>query len=216
MTDTVPESYTFALPAGWLHVPKGDYATWMERTLEAVPAPTQASDSWRAEVGTLFEEARAADHTQSVLDSYMTAGPLPGTSVAASMTISRVSMTVADGHSTSDILLARSLAAGAEVIEVARTAAVLVPLESAAPPVDRSARVLSSTGAFIEVPGHADFIIAIVFTVVSEHPEVLEELRHAERNVNEALLTLFRALLATFRWADADGRVLPSPEDIRG
>lgn len=215
MTDVIPESYTFALPAGWLHVPEGDYAAWMSRTIPTMPPSAQTSDSWRTAAGNLFEEARAADHTQTVLDSYITAGRLPGTSITASLTISQASVIIAEGRSVTDFLLARSLAPGAEVVEVAQTAAVLVPLENATPTDDRPGRVLSTTGAFIEVPGHADFIITAVFTVLSEHAEALEGLRQAEHHVNDALVALFRALLATFRWTDADGRVLPPVERNR-
>lgn len=210
-----PASYALALPSGWLHLSAGtpdEMLRQADRSFSFNPG-----DSWRAEVGSLFEAASAPDTSQSVLDTFMTSGPVPGTSIAASMTVARAAVAEAVNHSAEDVLLARSLAAGAEVLSVAGSVAVLTPLSQPSAMPQGSARVLSSTSVLLAVPQRDDFILALVFTVLTDQAPTGPGMHAAEVRVNSSLVELFRALLTTFRWIDETGAVMQtSPGEHEG
>lgn len=202
----IPASYALALPAGWIHLSAGtpdEMLRQADRSFASSPG-----DNWRAEVGSLFEAAYAPDTSHSVLDTFMTSGPVPGTSIAASITVARAALAEAVNHSAEDVLLARSLGAGAEVLSVAGSVAVLTPLDQPPALPRGSARVLSSTSVLLAVPQRDDFLLALVFTVLTDQAPTGPDLHAAETRVNSSLVELFRALLTTFRWIDDGGAVM--------
>lgn len=197
-------SYAIAVPAQWAHIPLGDPDEMLARAAASVPASDD--DQWRAEMGALFAEVVTADSNRSLLDAYITVGPVPGTAVSASVTVARADLAHAPRRTSTDYLLARALTDGAEVIDVAGAVGVLTPGDPAETGFSAPSRVVRAENAFIQVPGRDDFVLICSFNAVTNEPRITA-LADAEHHIGASLSELFRALLSTLRWVDECGSV---------
>lgn len=206
----VISSYAMAVPAGWIHIPVGD----REGMLDVVSSVVEntSEDSWRATIGSLFDTALASDANGRLLDTYMTQGPLPGTAIAANITVARVEVLPSDDHGVEELLLARLTRDGARVRSIGGSVGVVsATLRDSERPDEDSADVLARETALLQVPGQDHLVLAMVFSVVA-HTGGDRPGAESERNVVHALSDLFDAMLGTFRWVDHTGAVVPSAE----
>lgn len=197
-------SYAIAVPAQWAHIPLGDPDEMLAHASGSIPASDD--DHWRAEMGALFTEVVTADSNRSLLDAYITVGPVPGTAVSASLTVARADLAHAPQRTSTDYLLARAVTDGAEVIDVAGAVGVLTPRDPAETDSSTPSRVVRAENAFIQVPGRDDFLLICSFNAVTNEPPIAA-LADAEQHIGASLSELFRALLSTVRWVDECGDI---------
>jgi hypothetical protein len=203
----VAASYAIVIPPGWLHTPAGTPLQMIDSARRQL-AET-ADDGWVPAAGSRFEQVVRADEERRLLDAYLTAGPLPGTAVSASITVARVEITEQPGADPDDLLLAR-VARGAEVCDVGGAVGVLWSLAPAEreDSGDPDVRLLDRTMVLARVPGHDDFLLTIVLSVVTPVVTTSDEFSDAEASVTSAVNELFRALVTTFRWLGRDRAVI--------
>lgn len=206
-------SYAMAVPAGWTHIAVSDRESMLD-VIDSVVEDT-AGTPWRATIGSLFDAALASDPNGRLLDTYMTQGPVPGTAVAANITVARVEIAPSQDHGVDELLLTQLARGESRVRSVGGSVAVVsaTPGEPEQAP-DESMEVLARQTALLQVPGQDSFLLALVFTVVTsstgDRPGPEPELQ-----VVRALSDLFDAMLGTFRWVDGRGAVVPLAEGQR-
>ena len=194
-------SYSVVVPPGFIRIPGGAgpetaLAAVLDQLYETSPGP---------EFETRFVEALRrigdADVHHAVLDSYITAGPVPDAGVACSIVFAAVPVT-RSAHSDLDRLLLARVAAGATPTVVGGDPAVSWELEAAAP--HERERVLRRRAVLARVVGHDHLLVSIVLTVVAdEAPET-----RGREEVADAFVELFDAVLTTVRWRDDGGRLI--------
>lgn len=112
---TVAASYSIVVPPGFVRVPGGvepaEAAAAVAAQLGDQPeaGTATAPDDWRLRLGSALERALAADADGRLLDSYLSAGPLPGTDIVCSIVVATVPVTRAE-HADLDCLLLRRVA----------------------------------------------------------------------------------------------------------
>jgi len=194
-------SYSVVVPPGFVRIPGGAgpetaLALVREQLPEVEPSPefeTRFVDALR--------RAGEADTHHAVLDSYITAGPLPDVGVACSIVFAAVP-TIPSEHSDLDRSLLARVAAGATATAVGGDPAVTWELETQAP--HERDRVLRRRAVLSRVVGQDDLLISIVLTVVADTgPDV-----PGRGEVADALVELFEAVLTTVRWRDEQGRLI--------
>jgi hypothetical protein len=197
----VGASYSVVVPPGFLRIPGG---AGPETALALVTEQLGESDLG-AEFETRFVDALRrvgeADRHHVVLDSYVTAGPVPDVGVACSIVFAAVP-TVSGPHSDLDRLLLSRVAAGATAAAVGGDPAVTWELETRAP--DGPEHVLRRRVVLARVVGHDHLLVSIVLTVVAD----ARDDSPARGEVADAFVELFEAVLTTVRWRDEAGRLI--------
>lgn len=229
---TVAASYSIVVPPGFVRVPGGLDAREAAAVVAAQlgePAESEAGAAtadWRLRFGSALGRALAADVHGQVLDSYLSAGPLPGTDVVCSIVVATVPVT-RSGHADLDRLLLRRVAThGAEPFVLAGDPAVVWDdFDSDTPSGgtgDRGDGVVGLTPlrrrtVLARIAGHDDRLISLVLTVGAAagaeaapgeaNPDDDTD-AHARRRIVDALVDVFDAMVSTFRWRDAESRLV--------
>lgn len=234
---TVAASYSIVVPPGFVRVPGGmdapDAAAFVAAQLgeqsdlwaEATP------DDWRLRFGSALASALAADVNGRVLDSYLSAGPLPGTGIVCSIVVATVPVTRSEHADLDRLLLRRVATHGAAPFVLAGDPAVVwddpaagAPPHGARAALDEAAELapLRRRTVLARIAGHDDRLITLVLTIGSaqagatasvesatepetEHEPEAEPDADARIRVVDALTDVFDAMLSTFRWRDAEG-----------
>jgi hypothetical protein len=229
----VAASYSIVVPPGFVRVPGGldaREAAAVVATQIGEPSAAEkmsAPEDWRLRFGSAFERALAADVHGRVLDSYLSAGPLPGTDIVCSVVVATVPVT-RSRHADLDRLLLRRVAThGAEPFVLAGDPAVVWD----DPAGDTSAldgdtatagggdmaddvaglTPLRRRTVLARVAGRDDRLITLVLTVGSTttaeaaRSDVTSD---AQRRIADALADVFDAMVSTFRWRDAESRLV--------
>jgi hypothetical protein len=231
----VAASYSIVVPPGFVRVlgglDAGDAVAAVaaqlgeQPDLGTVPAP----EDWRLRFGSAFERALAADVHGRVLDSYLSAGPLPGTDIVCSIVVATVPVT-RSGHADLDrLLLRRVVTHGADPFLLAGDPAVVWDdLAGDTPSLDGdTASVAESDGrgpvagldvlrrrsVLARVAGHDDRLISLVLTIGSATAaEAASGEIHGDADARgrivDALVDVFDAMVSTFRWRDAESRLV--------
>jgi hypothetical protein len=194
-------SYSVVVPPGFVRIPGGAgpetaLATVLDQLGETHPAP-----EFRTRFVDALRRAGEADAHHAVLDSYITAGPVPDVGVACSVVFAAVP-TVPSQHSDLDRLLLARVAAGATAVVVGGDPAVTWELETRAP--HDPGRVLRRRAVLARVVGHDHLLVSIVLTVVAD----ARDDSPARGEVADAFVELFEAVLTTVRWRDEAGRLI--------
>lgn len=231
---TVAASYSIVVPPGFVRVPGGmdapDAAAFVAAQLGEQPdLETEATpDDWRLRFGSALGHALSADVNGRVLDSYLSAGPLPGTDVVCSIVVATVPVTRSE-HADLDRLLLRRVAtheaapfvlAGDPAVVWDDPAAEAPPQGAhAAPDETADLTPLRRRTVLARVAGHDDRLVTLVLTIGSAQtgatasgesatgPEP-EPDADARTRIVDALTEVFDAMLSTFRWRDAEGRLV--------
>ena len=229
---TVAASYSIVVPPGFVRVPGGmdapDAVAFVAVQLGEQPdLGTEATvDDWQLRFGSALASALAADANGRVLDSYLSAGPLPGTDIVCSIVVASLPV-IRSEHADLDRLLLRRVAThGAAPIVLAGDPAVVwddpaaeAPPQGALAAPDEAADLtpLRRRTALARVAGHDDRLVTLVLTIGSaqagatasgESATETEPDAHARARIVDALADVFDAMLSTFRWRDAEGRLV--------
>ncbi|ROS50495.1 hypothetical protein [Frigoribacterium sp. PhB24] len=221
---TVAASYSIVVPPGFVRVPgemtAPDAAAFVAAQLGDPPAPGTATapDDWRLRFGSALGRALAADGHGRVMDSYLSGGPLPGTDIVCSIVVATVPVTRSEHADLDRLLLRRVATQGANPIVLAEDPAVVWDDSGGAfAPGSRNARLdgpraltpLRRRTVLARIAGHDDRLISLVLTVGSATPDAPDEGdADAQARVVGALTDVFDAMLSTFRWRDAGGRLV--------
>lgn len=225
---TVAASYSIVVPPGFVRVPGGldaqEAAAVVAAQLGEPPASETgaASQDWRLRFGSALGRALAADVHGRVLDSYLTTGPLPGTDVVCSIVVATMPVT-RSGHADLDRLLLRRVAThGADPFVLAGDPAVVwndsgVDTASGG---ERDGRdgvgglaPLRCRTVLARIAGHDDRLISLVLTVgvaarAEAAPGDVDVDVDARGRIADALVDVFDAMVSTFRWRDAESRLV--------
>ena len=227
---TVAASYSIVVPPGFVRVPGGldarEAAAVVAAQLGEPPASETgaATPDWRLRFGSALGRALAADVHGRVLDSYLTAGPLPGTDVVCSIVVATVPVT-RSGHADLDRLLLRRVAThGAEAFVLAGDPAVVWDGfggdTASGGKSDGGEGVASLTPlrrrtVLARIAGHDDRLISLVLTVgaaasgeASPGDVDADTDADARGRIADALVDVFDAMVSTFRWRDAESRLV--------
>lgn len=209
----VGEGYAIMVPRGWVQIPG---RLRPEMAFDAVVDQLgsvlggEVPSEFSQRVGSGLIEARTADAAGSVIDSFVTAGPLPGTGTTASVVVSVVPVTPRSSDDLDRLLIGR-VARGATALGVGGEPAVVWD-ESLGhgPPRASSGRVVRRRTALSRVTGRLDRLASATLTVLedSEGDPAPSIPREDHEAVADALVGLFDAMLTTVRWLDAEGRVI--------
>jgi hypothetical protein len=169
--------------------------------------PKGVDPTWRVVVGARFEAAVSADFERRLLDAYVTAGPVAGTGLTASITVSTVDITEEDGADPDRLLLARVTTNAATPLDLDGSVGVLWTAEV---PIDPDADVpmhhaFPQRVVLARIPGVPGLLLTLVLSVSSAVVEAAPPLRSAELEIVGAFETMFEALLTTFRWTGTGG-----------
>jgi hypothetical protein len=233
---TVAASYSIVVPPGFVRVPGGmdapDAAAFIAAQLgEQSDLGSEATpDDWRLRFGSALGRALVADVNGRVLDSYLSAGPLPGTDVVCSIVVATVPVTRSEHADLDRLLLRRVATQGAAPFVLAGDPAVVWddPATEAPPPgapaaPDETADLtpLRRRTVLAHVAGHDDRLVTVVLTIGSAQAAVTasgesatetetepEPDADARTRIVDALAEVFDAMLSTFRWRDAEGRLV--------
>jgi hypothetical protein len=199
--DSRGASYSVVVPPGFIRIPGGaSPETALALVLDQL-AVTEALPEFETRFVDAMRRAGEADAHHAVLDTFVTAGPLSDVGVACSVVFAAV-LTVASEHSDLDRLLLARISGGASALVVGGDPAVAWELE--APVLAEPERVLRRRAVLSRVVGHDDLLVSIVCTVVGdEGPELPRR-----REVADALVELFDAMLTTVRWRDDRGLLI--------
>jgi hypothetical protein len=220
----VAASYSIVVPPGFVRVPGGidapDAAAFVASQVGDEPdsgAPT-TPDDWRLRFGSALGRALAADVDGRVLDSYLSAGPLPGTDIVCSIVVATVPVTLSEHADLDRLLLRRVATHGAAPVVLAGDPAVVwddarpaVSPESTRPSGDETAALtpLRRRTVLARIAGHDDRLLTLVLTIGSASAAASKETDTAVRTpIVDALVEVFDAMLSTFRWRDAEGRLV--------
>ena len=229
---TVAASYSIVVPPGFVRVPGGmdapDAAAFVAEQLGDQPAPGTgtAPDDWRLRFGSALGRALAADVNGRVLDSYLSAGPLPGTDIVCSIVVASVPVTRTPHADLDRLLLRRVATHGAAPIVLAGDPAVVWTDPAAEAPAqdDRAApdevadlTPLRRRTVLTRVAGHDDRLLTLVLTIGSAtdasaapgdaDADAGSDI-DARTRIVDAVTDVFDAMLSTFRWRDAEGRLV--------
>ncbi|KQO47861.1 hypothetical protein ASG28_10660 [Frigoribacterium sp. Leaf415] len=207
-----------------------DAAAFVAAQLGDQPAPGTgtAPDDWRLRFGSALGRALVADVNGRVLDSYLSAGPLPGTDVVCSIVVATVPVTRSEHADLDRLLLRRVATHGATPFVLAGDPAVVwddpateAPPSGAHSALDETADLtpLRRRTVLARVAGHDDRLVTLVLTIGSAEAGVTasgesatetetEPDADARTRIVDALNDVFDAMLSTFRWRDADGRLV--------
>ena len=231
---TVAASYSIVVPPGFVRVPGGmdaaDAAAFVAAQLgdQTAPGTGTAPDDWRLRFGSALGRALVADVNGRVLDSYLSAGPLPGTDVVCSIVVATVPVTRSEHADLDRLLLRRVATHGAAPIVLAGDPAVVwddpaaEALPEGAPAAPNEAADLTPLRrrtVLARVAGHDDRLVTLVLTIGSAQAGVTasgesatetepEPDADARTRIVDALTEVFDAMLSTFRWRDAEGRLV--------
>ena len=229
---TVAASYSIVVPPGFVRVPGGmdapDAAAFVAEQLGDQPAPGTgtAPDDWRMRFGSALGRALAADVNGRVLDSYLSAGPLPGTDIVCSIVVASLPVTRSEHADLDRLLLRRVATHGAAPIVLAGDPAVVwddpaaeAPQQGSLAAPDEAADLtpLRRRTVLARVAGHDDRLLTLVLTIGSaqagatasgESATETEPDADARARIVDALTDVFDAMLSTFRWRDAEGRLV--------
>jgi hypothetical protein len=226
----VAASYSIVVPPGFVRVPGGldarEAAAVVAAQLGEAPASETgaATPDWRLRFGSALGRALAADVHGRVLDSYLTAGPLPGTDVVCSIVVATVPVT-RSGHADLDRLLLRRVAThGAEPFVLAGDPAVVwddfggnTASGDEGDGRDGAAGLtpLRRRTVLARIAGHDDRLISLVLTVgaaasaeASPGDVDADTDADARGRIADALVDVFDAMVSTFRWRDAESRLV--------
>ena len=229
---TVAASYSIVVPPGFVRVPGGmdapDAVAFVAVQLGEQPdLGTEATvDDWRLRFGSALASALAADANGRVLDSYLSAGPLPGTDIVCSIVVASLPVTRSEHADLDRLLLRRVATHGAAPIVLAGDPAVVwddpaaeAPPQGALAAPDEAADLtpLRRRTVLARVAGHDDRLVTLVLTIGSaqagatasgESATETEPDADARARIVDALTDVFDAMLSTFRWRDAEGRLV--------
>jgi hypothetical protein len=231
---TVAASYSIVVPPGFVRVPGGmdapDAAAFVAAQLGDQPdSGTEATPGdWRLRFGSVLTSALAADVNGRVLDSYLSAGPLPGTHIVCSIVVATVPVTRSEHADLDRLLLRRVATHGATPLVLAGDPAVVWDdPTSEAPPQGAHAAPDDATDltplrrrtVLARVAGHDDRLVTLVLTIGSAQARATasggsatetetEPDADARTRIVDALTDVFDAMLSTFRWRDAEGRLV--------
>lgn len=199
--DSRGASYSVVVPPGFVRIPGGaGPETALALVLDQLPV-TEALPEFETRFVDAMRRVGEADAHHAVLDTFVTAGPLSGVGVACSVVFAALP-TLASEHSDLDRLLLARVAAGATALVVGGDPGVTWELETRA--LAGPEKVLRRRAVLARVVGNDDLLVSIVCTVVGEGgPEAPER-----REVADALVELFDAMLTTVRWRDDRGRLI--------
>jgi hypothetical protein len=200
-TDSRGASYSVVVPPGFVRIPGGaGPETALALVLDQLPV-TEALPEFETRFVDAMRRVEEVDAHHAVLDTFVTEGPLSGVGVACSVVFAIVP-TLASEHRDLDRLLLARVAAGATALVVGGDPAVTWEPETR--PLAGAEKVLRRRAVLARVVGNDDLLVSIVCTVVGERgPEVPEQ-----REVADALVELFDAMLTTVRWRDDRGRLI--------
>lgn len=223
---TVAASYSIVVPPGFVRVPGGLDAPEATAVVAAQLGELAESEAgaatadWRLRFGSALGRALSADVHGQVLDSYLSTGPLPGTDIVCSIVVATVPVT-RSGHADLDRLLLRRVAThGAEPFVLAGDPAVVwddFDSDTASGGTgDRSDGVVGLTPlrrrtVLARIAGHDDRLISLVLTVgVAARAEAApgDADADARGRIADALVDVFDAMVSTFRWRDAESRLV--------
>ena len=229
---TVATSYSIVVPPGFIRVPGGmeapDAAAFVAAQLGDQPDPGtgKAPDDWQLRFGSALGRALAADVQGRVLDSYLSAGPLPGTDIVCSIVVATVPVTRSEHADLDRLLLRRVATHGAAPFVLAGDPAVVWddPAAEASPQGTHAApdetadlTPLRRRTVLARVAGHDDRLVTLVLTIGSAQAGVTASGESATEpqqdadsptRIVDALTEVFDAMLSTFRWRDAEGRLV--------
>ena len=221
---TVAASYSIVVPPGFVRVPGGmgtpDATAFVVAQLGDQPdsGTGTAHDGWQLRFGSALDRALVADVDGRVLDSYLSAGPLPGTDVVCSIVVATVPVTWSEHADLDRLLLRRVATHGANPIVLAGDPAVVWNDSGGqSEPDGRTARLggaadltpLRRRTVLARITGHHDRLITLVLTIGSATADVSDESDlDARRRIVDALTEVFDAMVSTFRWRDAEGRLV--------
>jgi hypothetical protein len=202
--------YAVMVPRGWVQVPgrvrpETAFDAVVDQLGSVLGGEVPVPFAQRVDSGLI--EADAADADGRVLDSYLTAGPLPDTCLTASVVVAVVPVTP---RPTKDLdrLLLRRVARGATALGVGGEPAVLWDESVGGEPTrDSSGRVVRRRTALSRVTGQLDRLVSATLTVF-ETTDLATGTTTDDADVADALVELFDAMLTTVRWLDAEGRVI--------
>jgi len=202
--------YAVMVPRGWVQIP-GQLQP--EMAFDAVVDQLgsvlggEVPPEFAQRVGSGLIEARAADVDGHVLDSYVTAGPLPDTGTTASIVVTVVPVTARSTDDLDRLLLGR-VGRGATALGVGGEPAVVWSETGGGQPArDSPSRVVRRRTMLSRVTGQRDRLMSATLTVL-ETRERTADTAAASDAVADALVELFDAMLTTVRWLDAEGRVI--------
>ena len=144
-----------------------------------------------------------------VLDTYVTAGPVPGCGVSLSIVVT--SVTVEDAGQRAGPRESFAGARGRQSLLIGGEPAICVSSVSSGAewPVTGGMRVLRAKTVISCVPGDDDVLISFAVMVAQleggASPDTSEDETQA---VADALVELFDAMMTTVRWLDDQGRVI--------
>lgn len=145
----------------------------------------------------------------TVLDTYVTAGPVPGCGVGLSIVVTAAPAQGTSRHVPPRVAFetagdARSLTVGGEP-----AICVASPGPSARSPSAGAGRVLRAKTILSCVPGDDDTVISFALLVAQLDGAASPEVSDIETEaVADALVELFDAMMTTVRWLDEQGRVI--------
>lgn len=204
----IAHSYLLMKPPGFVHVPGGVQA---EVALDAVVrqlGDAEVTPEFENAFGAALSSVVEADGAGVVLDSFVTAGPLQETGMTASIVVA--SVPVRDGSDADlDRLLLGRVTRGADALAVGGEPAVAWDDEPPSQPragAQPNGRVLRRRTALSRVTGADDVLVSLVLMVVEAREVGLDQ--GVTRQIADALVELFDAVLTTVRWVDDHGRVL--------
>lgn len=204
-----PERYSIALPAGWVRV--AGRIDPEEATRRAVAGAIEGGASegdWTTELGSQLQEVLQADTFRLVLDSYVPAGGIPGTSIACSVVMAAVEVDAAPSDDLDELLLVRCTANRGQLLQIAGAPAVRwwERERLTADLVPPGTRGLGQRVVLTRVPERSDLLLVLRLTVVTraETPQDDDDVA-GEQMVVKALGVLFDAMSASVQWRTEDG-----------
>ncbi|MGN6608472.1 MAG: hypothetical protein ACTHMS_15865 [Jatrophihabitans sp.] len=193
--DLAPGAFRLALPAGWVRLDvRGDLDATVREAVESVRPPDLPRDEWaprRAKLEGLLRTAAAGAASIDALGLYLPLGGMHGMSIPASFVVAEATQLA--GGSVQEVLTALAAAPGAALASVdgepsVRTDEVVTPARPSGgvevPPTRRVAYVFPAP--------HSSRWLTVTCSVLA-----VEE---AAAPVVGALVTLFDAVMTTFRW----------------
>jgi hypothetical protein len=206
---TTPERYSIAVPAGWVRIPGGigsEHAA-QHAVAEALGAGAPEG-SWTTELGSQLRTFLEADSLGLVLDSYVPAGGVPGTSLSCCVVVTAVQVEAAPNGDLDDLLLAQLATHRGQLLDIAGAPAVRwwereAPAEGLQP---QGVRTLGARVVLTRVPERSDLLLMLRLTVATrtEAPHDADDVA-GEQVVVDALGILFDAMCASVQWRSREG-----------
>ncbi|WP_209561659.1 hypothetical protein [Frigoribacterium sp. PvP032] len=201
----VGASYSVVVPPGFVRIPGGASPAaalaFVQDQLGDVDV--DAGHGFETRFVDALRRVGEADEHHAVLDSFVTCGAVPDVGVACSIVFAAVP-TVPGPHSDLDRLLLARIAAGATGVDVGGDPAVTWELDRPAPAGPGPEHALRRRAVLARVVGHDHLLVSIVLTVVADTGGDTP----ARREVADAFVELFEAVLTTVRWRDEAGRLI--------